>query len=67
MARKITGSDHRILIPFCVLLGGFILLLADTAGRLIAAPYEISAAVVMSVLGGPFFIILLRRGDQIGR
>ncbi|MDR1205830.1 MAG: iron ABC transporter permease [Peptococcaceae bacterium] len=67
MARKIVGSDHRILTPFCVLLGGFILLLADTAGRLIAAPYEISAAVVMSVFGGPFFIILLRRGDQIGR
>jgi iron complex transport system permease protein len=67
MARKIIGSDHRILTPFCVLLGGFILLLADTAGRLIAAPYEISAAVVMSVAGGPFFIILLRRGDQIGR
>jgi iron complex transport system permease protein len=67
MARKITGSDHRMLTPFCVLLGGFTLLLADTAGRLIAAPYEISAAVVMSVVGGPFFIILLRKGDQIGR
>jgi iron complex transport system permease protein len=67
MSRKIVGSDHRILTPFCVLLGGFILLLADTAGRLIAAPYEIPAAVVMSVFGGPFFIVLLRRGDRIGR
>jgi iron complex transport system permease protein len=66
-ARKIVGSDHRILAPFSVLLGAFILLLADTVGRLIAAPYEISAAVVMSVCGGPFFIMLLRKGDKIGR
>ncbi|MBP1737678.1 MAG: Heme transporter IsdDEF, permease component IsdF [Oscillospiraceae bacterium] len=64
MARRVVGSEHRILVPFCILLGGFILLLADTVGRLIAAPYEISAAVVMSVVGGPFFIILLRKGGK---
>lgn len=40
------------------------LLLADTVGRTIAAPYEISASVIMSVVGGPFFIILLRRSRQ---
>jgi iron complex transport system permease protein len=66
-ARKLVGSDHRRLAPFSVLLGAFTLLLADTVGRLIAAPYEISAAVVMSVCGGPFFILLLRKGDKIGR
>ncbi|MDR1193582.1 MAG: iron ABC transporter permease [Peptococcaceae bacterium] len=66
-ARKLVGSDHRILTPFSILLGAFVLLLADTAGRLIAAPYEIPAAVVMSVAGGPFFIFLLRKGDKIGR
>jgi iron complex transport system permease protein len=67
MGRKIIGSDHRALTPFCVLLGGFILLLADTAGRLVAAPNEVPAAIIMSVFGGPFFIILLRRSDRIGR
>ena len=46
------------------LLGAFTLLLADTVGRTIAAPYEISASVIMSVVGGPFFIILLRRSRQ---
>jgi iron complex transport system permease protein len=66
-ARKIVGGDHRILTPFSALLGAFVLLLADTAGRLIFAPYELSAAVVMSVLGGPFFIFLLRRGDKLER
>lgn len=61
IARLLVGSDHKVLVPYSVLLGAFTLLLADTVGRTIAAPYEISAAVIMSVIGGPFFIILLRR------
>lgn len=64
MARRIVGSDHRILVPFCILLGGFVLLLADTLGRCIAPPNEISASVIMSIVGGPFFILLLKRGDR---
>jgi iron complex transport system permease protein len=61
VARAVVGGDHRLLTPFSALLGAFVLLLADTVGRLIFAPYELSAAVVMSVLGGPFFIALLRK------
>lgn len=64
IARIIVGSAHRVLIPFSVLLGAFCLLLADTVGRTIVAPYEISAAVVMSVVGGPAFILLLRKARR---
>lgn len=64
MGRLIVGSDHKKLIPFSALLGAFIMLLADTAGRTIAYPHEISPAIIMSVVGGPFFIILLRRSDK---
>ena len=64
MARRIVGSDHRILVPFCILLGGFVLLLADTVGRCIVPPNEIAASVIMSIVGGPFFIFLLKRGDR---
>lgn len=67
MARRIVGSDHRILVPFCILLGGFVLLLADTVGRCIAPPNEIATSVIMSIVGGPFFIILLKRGDRHGK
>lgn len=67
MARRLVGSNHRILVPFCALLGGFVLLLADTLGRCIAPPNEISASVIMSVVGGPFFMILLKRGDRHGK
>ena len=61
IARLLVGSGHKTLIPFSMLLGAFCLLLADTVGRIIVAPYEISAAVIMSVVGGPAFILLLRK------
>lgn len=61
IARLLVGSNHKVLVPYSIVFGAFVLLLADTLGRTIAAPYEISASVIMSVIGGPFFIILLRR------
>lgn len=60
-ARLLVGTGHKVLIPYTMLLGAFCLLLADTVGRTIAAPYEISAAVIMSIVGGPVFILLLKR------
>lgn len=64
IARLLVGSNHKVLVPYSILLGAFTLLLADTIGRTVASPYESSAAVVMSVIGGPFFIFLLRRSKQ---
>lgn len=64
IARLLVGSNHKVLVPYSIVFGAFVLLLADTLGRTIAAPYEISASVIMSVIGGPFFIILLRRSKE---
>lgn len=64
IGRLLVGSEHKLLIPFSALLGAFVMLLADTVGRLIVYPYEISPAVIMSIVGGPFFIILLKRSDK---
>ena len=64
IARLLVGSNHKVLIPYTILLGAFMLLLADTVGRTIASPHEISASVIMAVAGGPFFILLLRRSKQ---
>ena len=64
IARLLVGSDCKWLIPYSAVLGAFTLLLADTVGRTVAAPYEISASVIMSVIGGPFFILLLRRSKH---
>ena len=61
IARILVGTRHKVLVPYSMLLGALVLLAADTVGRTIAAPYEISAAVIMSVIGGPVFILLLRK------
>jgi len=64
VARLLVGSDNRVLLPYCALSGAFLMLLADTAGRLIAYPYEISASILMAIVGGPLFILLLRGKDS---
>lgn len=61
ISRMIVGSNHKYLIPFSMILGSNILLLADTLSRNIAKPYEIPVGITMSMFGGPFFIYLLRR------
>ncbi len=65
IARLLVGSNHKILIPYSAILGASIFLLADTIGRTIAYPYEISSAIIMAVIGGPMFIILLRRSQRV--
>ncbi len=61
LARFLAGSDYRWLMPTAALCGAAILLLADTAGQVIARPGELSAGVVLAVIGAPFFVILARR------
>jgi iron complex transport system permease protein len=61
ISRLIVGSDHKALLPTCVLLGSFILLLADTIGRVIVPGMEIPVGIVMAVTGGPFFLYMLRK------
>ena len=67
IGRILVGSEHKVLIPFSMLFGAFAFLLADTLGRTIAAPYEIAPAIIMSVVGGPFFVFLLRRSKKYAR
>jgi len=59
--RLITGSDNRLVIPYSALLGAILLVLSDTLGRVLIQPMEIPVGVMTSIMGGPFFIFLLRR------
>ncbi|WP_053955877.1 FecCD family ABC transporter permease [Inediibacterium massiliense] len=61
VARLILGSDYKYLIPMSTVLGGIILLLADTLARYIARPIELPVGVMMAMIGCPFFLFLLRR------
>ena len=61
VTRTLVGSNHKVMLPASLLLGAFVVLAADTIGRTIVAPIEIPVGIVMSVVGGPFFLFLLRR------
>jgi iron complex transport system permease protein len=54
------GADHRVLLPASFLLGGAFLAVCDTAARTVLAPAEVPVGVITAMLGGPFFIWLLR-------
>ena len=59
--RRLTGADHRSLLPLSALAGGLFLLLADALSRTLFAPAELPVGVTTSLFGGPFFLILIRR------
>ena len=58
--RRLVGPDHRALLPAAMLGGAAFVLLADTLARTILAPEQIPVGVITALLGGPFFLLLLR-------
>lgn len=60
--RRFVGSDNRWLLPLCALGGAGFVALCDTASRVIFAPYELPVGILMSVIGGPVFLVLLFQG-----
>lgn len=66
MVRIIVGPDLRLLIPCSMFFGASFLILCDTVGRTLIAPAEIPVGVITAMLGGPFFIWLLKRQNKKG-
>lgn len=58
-ARYLAGSHSRLLMVVCALLGSTFTLFCDILARVLFSPYEIPVGIIMSFLGGPFFIYLL--------
>lgn len=54
------GADHRLLLPCSFLVGAAFLALCDGVGRVVLAPTEVPVGVITAIVGGPFFIWLLR-------
>jgi iron complex transport system permease protein len=65
-ARLLFGADHRVLMPCSALLGGAFLIVCDTLCRTLMPPLELPVGVLTALLGGPFFIGLLRREKRQG-
>lgn len=63
MLRFLVGSDNRILLPLSALLGGTLLLLADTFTRTLMN-IEIPVGVFTTLFGGPFFIYIFIKKNK---
>jgi len=64
--RRLAGSESRYLLPLCAMGGAAFVTLCDTAARVAFAPFELPVGILLSVLGGPTFLLLLmkRKGDR---
>ena len=61
IVRILIGSDNRYLLPGAALFGALMVVACDTIGRIVMEPSELPVGVIMSLLGPPFFLWLLRR------
>lgn len=61
IVRLIIGPKHSILLPASALAGGIFLVFCDILARSIKPPIEIPIGIITAIIGGPYFIYLLRR------
>ena len=64
IVRKMLGAKAKVLIPFSMIFGAILLLLADTLARVLIAPSELPAGVITSILGAPFFLSLCLKSKE---
>ncbi|THB75313.1 MAG: iron ABC transporter permease [Desulfobacteraceae bacterium] len=64
MVRRLIGDDNRFLIPGTAAAGACLLLLSDTAARLVLSPHILPVSVLTSFLGAPVFIAMIMRGKK---
>lgn len=60
LVRLLLSSDHRVLLPVSVLLGGSLLVTADALARIIIAPQQLPVGVLTAMIGVPLFLIFLQ-------
>lgn len=61
LAKALVGPRNQLFIPVAILLGGWLLLIADTVGRNLVAPDGIPAGIMVALIGAPYFLYLLMK------
>ncbi len=64
IVRRLFGSDHRILIPLCAIIGGVFLCACDTFARTVLSPSELPIGVVTAFVGAPVMFYIMKRGGS---
>lgn len=60
IARYLSGSDYRWIVPVSGVLGGLFLALCDILARFVNYPFETPVGVITSIIGVPFFLYLIK-------
>lgn len=58
-ARRLVGNESRFLLPFSAVTGAAFVSACELVSRLLFSPYELPVGILMSMIGGPVFVILL--------
>jgi iron complex transport system permease protein len=66
MVRNVVGSDYRKLVVGCVFAGPALMVAADVGARLALNPIQIPVGIVTGLVGGPYFLYLMRKQDKMG-
>lgn len=64
ICRRIIGDDYRFLLPGSCIIGGVLLLAADTVARLMLSPNVLPVSILTAFMGAPVFIWLIIRGSR---
>lgn len=62
LVRRIIGNDYRYLLPASALMGALLLVVSDTAARLVVSPIILPIGAITSFLGAPLFLYLVFKG-----
>ncbi|WP_374016542.1 iron ABC transporter permease [Paenibacillus thiaminolyticus] len=65
IVRAVIGTDYRYVLPMSAIMGASFMLLADTLGRTIHAPYETPVAAIVAIVGLPFFLFIVHKGGKV--
>ena len=64
--RRLTGVDHRVVLPASFCLGGSFLTLCDLIARTVVSPTEMPVGIITAIVGGPVFLkILLKKNRHV--
>ena len=66
LVRMAVGGDYRRVLPLSALVGAIFIVLADMVARVIIPPLDMPIGIITGLVGGLFFILLMRRKARIG-
>tara|TARA_B110000263_G_C15275436_1_gene495629 strand:- start:501 stop:1541 length:1041 start_codon:yes stop_codon:yes gene_type:complete len=67
IVRLMIGNDNRLVLPLSAIMGGFSVVLMDFVTRIVFSSTDLRVGVLMSLIGGPFFIFLIFKNNLVKR